>query len=287
MTTATRYVGFCPLCEKDYKLAHGEKLVHHGYTRPRVGYIVGDCLSVHAKPYELSDEICHTYKELLLGKLAFANKFLARLNRGEVSCFQVERRKPGSTSWNPEYEYVDVATPNGYEFTRELDDKIRQTEYEIKELKREIARMDGWISKWELKPVRTFEEELEKKAAAVAERKAERDAKRAVKQAKADALKAKYARWEQEKLDLMKKYKDELLALDTEMVEAEGRDPKVAGKIVARAQEAFHAMCKAKGKKSYLNFSPRDLEMDEVLIRLGCAKREERSHGTWVNYISW
>lgn len=287
MTTATRHVGFCPICEGDFKLADGNKLVHHGYRRPGVGYIIGDCLSVHAAPYELSDEVCHTYKNMLLGKLAFSNKYLARLNRGEVTCFEVERRKTGSTPWNPEYEYVDVATPNGYDFTRELDEKVRQTEYEIKNLKSEIARMDGWISKWELKPIRTFEEELEKKAAATAARKAERDAKRAVKQAKADALKAKYARWEQEKLDLMKKYKDLLLALDAEMVEAEGRDPKVAGKIVARAQETFHAMCKAKSKKSYLNFSPRDLDMDAVLIGLCCAKSEERSHGTWVNYIAW
>lgn len=284
MTTATRHVGFCPLCEKDYKLGQGSKLVHHGYTRPGDGYIHGDCLAVHALPYELSDEVCHLYKELLLVKLADSNKFLARLNQGSVTCFMVERRKAGSYT---EYEFVDVATPSGYDFTRELAEKIRQTEYEIREMKREIARMDGWIAKWELKPVRTFEEELEKKAAAVAERKAERDAKRAVKQAKADALKAKYAKWEQEKADLMKKYKDLLLALDDEMVDAEGRDPKVAGKIMARAQETFHAMCKAKSKKSYLNFSPRDLDLDAVLIVLGCAKREERSHGPWINYIAW
>jgi len=42
---STRYIGWCPVCERDIKV-RDDVLVHHGYQRPGVGYIIGDCVGV-------------------------------------------------------------------------------------------------------------------------------------------------------------------------------------------------------------------------------------------------
>lgn len=285
MTTATRHVGFCPICEGDFKLADETKLVHHGYKRPGVGYIIGDCLSVHRLPYELSDEVCHEYKALLLNKLALNENFLVRLERGEVTVFLVERRKPSFDLWRPETEMVEIATPNGYDFSRELESKIHDTKWAIRGLKNEIARMDKWIAAWVLKPVRTLEEELEVKKAAAAVRQAERDAKNAAKQAKKDALAAKQAKWEQEKQALMDKWKGMFIELAAEMVEAEGRDPKVAQNVAYRALEAALTMQKERNKKGYLGFYARELKIDEAMVKLGLAWEKTLPDGQmWISH---
>lgn len=278
MTTATRHVGFCPICEGDFKLVDATKLVHHGFTRPGVGYIIGDCLAVHRMPYELSDEVCHEYKAMLLNRLASENKFLARLERGEITSFLVERRKPDGGY--REMITVEIATPCGYDFMRELDSKIQDTKWSIKGLKREIERMDKWIAAWALKPIRTFDEILETKKAEAAGRKAERDAKRAVKQAKADALKAKYAMWEQEKAQLMAKYRTIFITLGTQLNEA---DAAVAGIVKHRALEEGYSMQRERSKKGYLSFYARDLEIDDVMVKLGLAEVLDRN-GPWVSH---
>lgn len=51
--TSTRFVGWCPICEHDVKV-RGGALVHHGYRRPGVGYIIGDCYGAQKLPYEVS-----------------------------------------------------------------------------------------------------------------------------------------------------------------------------------------------------------------------------------------
>ena len=278
-TLKTRHIGFCPICEGDFKLVDGTKMVHHGYKRPGVGYIIGDCLSVYKAPYELSTETCEEYKALLLDKLAKENTYLARLERGEITMFLVERRK--ANGHYREMETVEIATPSGYVFSQELESQTRDTKRTIKSVKNEIARIDGWIAKWELKEVRTVEEELEKLAQTKAERKALNDARKAKKQAKADALKAKYEAWEQEKAQLKAKYKAIFVALVAQ-VEMAGLNE---GSLKYHALEMACEMKRASNKKGYLSFYARELEIDDVMVKLGLAEVKTFPDGqTWVSH---
>lgn len=55
----------CQICERKWAIdAHGT-LVHHGYTRPGIGFIVGDCMGVGHQPYKKTDAL-----EKYLGRLA-------------------------------------------------------------------------------------------------------------------------------------------------------------------------------------------------------------------------
>lgn len=269
MDIKQRFIGFCPICEGDYKL-HENRLVHHGYRRPGVGYIIGDCLSVHKAPYELSDEVCRLYRMYCTNALESNREYLARLQSGQVKTLQVPDRSKGY-SMHPEMMEITVIH---LKFHQAWESEVYQTESHIKGLLLEIARMDRFIDGWTLKPVRTFEEEMEAKRAVVQKNKAERQAKRQVKLDKAAALKAKYAAWEEEKASLMASFRAKFLALAA-------IEPFNANTVGLQAGEVYRAMQKAAGRKGYLHFYARDLEIDEALIRLGLAER--RTDG-WVQY---
>jgi len=65
---STRYLGWCPVCERDIKV-RDNALVHHGYQRPGHGYIVGDCFGVGYEPYEVSSRCCKEYLKLVLDRV--------------------------------------------------------------------------------------------------------------------------------------------------------------------------------------------------------------------------
>lgn len=46
----------CQVCEREQALKGGT-LVHHGYTRPGCGFIVGDCFGVNHKPFPAYDAL--------------------------------------------------------------------------------------------------------------------------------------------------------------------------------------------------------------------------------------
>src|ERR1700744_5588220 len=95
----TRFLGFCPICEGDFKL-RGNKLVHHGFTRPGVGYIIGDCLSVHELPYEISDNTCKLYQAGCLNAKTDSENYLAKLKAGAVKTFLVPDYSKGYSRHN-------------------------------------------------------------------------------------------------------------------------------------------------------------------------------------------
>jgi len=264
-----RFIGFCPICEGDFKL-QDNRLVHHGYRRPGHGYIVGDCLSVHKAPYELSDEVCRLYKMYCTNALESNREHLARLQSGQVKQFQVPDYSKGYLR-HPEMMEITVVHRA---FHQAWESEIHLTESHIKGLLLEINRMDRYIADWALKPIRTFEEEMEAKRAVVQKNKAEREAKRQIKREKAAALKAKYAAWEEEKAQLMAKFKARFL----ELAAIEPFDPNTVG---LEARQAYGEMQKAASKKGYLYFYARDLQIDQAFIRLRLAT--VRDDG-WVQY---
>lgn len=268
-----RFVGFCPICEGDFRL-RGNKLVHHGFTRPGVGYIIGDCLAVHELPYELSDGVCKQYKAGCQNAVATAENYLAHLKAGEIKTLQVPDHSKGYSRFPDMMEITILHLA----FHKAWEAEIYQTESRIRSLTSEIARMQRFIDGWTLKSVRTFEEEMQKKRAETDARKAVREAARQVKRDKAAAIKAKHVRFEAEKEALMAKYREAFLALA-----AEPFNPNTVG---LEAHRVYVTMRKEQGKKGYLNFYPRALEIDEqIWVDLGLATWDNRPGQTpWLRF---
>lgn len=79
--------GSCPVCFGDY-VVYGKspRMVHHGYERPGIGYIVGDCHGVDFPPFEVSCEGTKSFHERLGGRLVHVQGLLATVDgRDEVS----------------------------------------------------------------------------------------------------------------------------------------------------------------------------------------------------------
>jgi len=79
--------GTCPVCFGDY-VVYGKspRMVHHGYERPGIGYIVGDCHGVDFPPFEVSCEGTKSFHERLGGRLVHVQGLLATVDgRDEVS----------------------------------------------------------------------------------------------------------------------------------------------------------------------------------------------------------
>jgi len=192
--TVTRHVGNCQLCEGDFKLTDGKRMVHHGYKRPGHGSIEGDCPGVDCLPYETSCENIKHYVAGLRVQLADVREYLAKIATGTVVYFEETE-----INWrtrrlvhNHFSKYVSA------HFDAALDRKERSLKYEASSLESDITRRDARIATWTLKPTRTVEEmaakEQAEKDAARAVRavaKTERDAKKAATKAKMDALEAR------------------------------------------------------------------------------------------------
>lgn len=177
MSTTTRFLGNCPVCEGDFKL-HKGKLVHHGYQRPGDGMIHGDCFCVGMDPYEVSPKGCELFRTFLQGMLANLQEALVRFTSGEVTELS---KLVFRGAWR-DHELVKVSkAENPAEFARLLQDKIHETESRIRGTEREIARMNARIEAWKPMPIRTVEEEQAKKTAETEARKAAKAAERADK----------------------------------------------------------------------------------------------------------
>lgn len=187
--TATRYLGFCAICERDIKL-HDGKLVHHGYKRPGDGCIHGDCFAVNCPPYEVTAEPLVRLVGHLMQALAQEEDRLEHLLSGKVTHFD-ETRIVGT--WNPTMikTSYSIYVTEWYMWQSEMNAKISNSKYEIRGIKTEIARLNKWIATWVKKPIRTLEEDVAQKKAAADVRAAEKEEKRAAKAAKEVAKKAK------------------------------------------------------------------------------------------------
>lgn len=173
----TRFVGRCPVCERDFKLSGGG-MVHHGYRRPGDGCIHGDCFAVAMAPYEASCEGSKLYKAALEGRRVQPAVRLAELQSGAVEALTVLE----SGSRSKRVEILKSANPSKFE--QALQSAIWNIKGLIKNLDRDIARMAKLIEGWTIQPARTFEEEEAKGDALKGERKAAKDT----------ALKAKIAK---------------------------------------------------------------------------------------------
>jgi len=264
-------------------------LVHHGYKRPGWGYILGDCFAVGWQPYELSTLVCSAWRDKMRSWLEATERTLMRLQDpgletlyGTTSWLFPQALTKATAEkyrhhWQQEAAYFQEVKlwvrHDGNDEERQLFAKWRRqyiadAERDIGTARKEIERMEKFIDSWQLDNVRTEEEQVErdkaKKAAERMAKNAEKQADRDAKATKRRALDEKHDRWDKERGELIQMYRDLFTNL--------AKEPKHSG-TGAAAREYWRAMQKAKNKKGYLHFYEAKLEIDDVLIQLGLAKK--------------
>lgn len=299
MATAIRHLGTCPVCQGEFKARTGTDhagfqgvvLVHHGYQRPGHGSIVGDCFGVGYRPYEVSPQGCRDYQALCQNTLRNRHEYLERLSK-RVPTVMVEHDYPlyillgspephektsrdfrsGKLAVLGDRKWHRNDPDEVYAYDRLREAKMREVQYEVRQLESEIERMTKLIADWTEKPVKEWSEEIE-----AAMKKAERDARAKVveekrqakaaeetrKKAKRDALEARYQAIRD---DFATKFR--ALAASPEKLEDRQKEARTL---------AFE-MKKAK-YRSAIGWT-KELNCDDALITLGLAKRE----GDWVRY---
>ena len=264
----TRAVGSCPVCEGYYRLMGGGRMVHHGYKRPGDGMIHRDCYGAGYPAYELSSYGCEAYQKIMAETWRpQAVAHLRQLENGEVNQVMVQRgfgkRKELVTLYASSTDPKDVR-----DFEEAIRAHITKTRREIATYDLEIKRMEQRIADWTKKPVKTFEEyEAEKRTTPERlQRQAEREARQAAKAEKARIQAEKHQRQVDEQSALVARYR-EIFESCTYPEEA---------------KEYWRQMNRAMDKKSYLFFNPRNLRLDDRLIELGLAHRDQ--HGVYYAY---
>lgn len=190
--TSTRFIGWCPVCQRDIKVRIG-RLVHHGYLRPGFGYIVGDCPGVGQEPYETGTGACtHYLNRYVVPTIRDTKHTLAVLNRPEgppYLAFQDYdgrnwKRDPRSGApimvrlTRDEADARAAQLPPYYDWDRTLRIAIDQTESKLEHWQDEKVRTDQLIADWQPKPLRTSEEEITHQEQKKAEREAAKAAAR-------------------------------------------------------------------------------------------------------------
>lgn len=196
---STRYLGWCPVCERDIKV-RDNRLVHHGYQRPGHGYIVGDCFGVGYEPYELSATCCEEYLKLVLSRVRMYADNLRALegpNGPEYLYFENYDVETGKYIRGPSGQPVSIKLThdeadalsarlpswesNRYSWERTLRITIAQMRSQLDSWDREGRRIEHLIETWRPQPLRTFEEEIQRQEQTRAERETARNVARDAK----------------------------------------------------------------------------------------------------------
>jgi len=243
--TSTRFIGWCPVCERDIKVRVG-LLVHHGYRRPGVGYIIGDCPGVEHQPYEKSTDACDWYLRVyVIPKIRETENTLAILIRPEGPPYLTfehydiaTRRTLLDHFGNP--KTIDLTRDQAEAFAAQLpawdgnryswDYRLRMaiinTESKLKHWRGEQDRMSRLVADWRPQPLRTIEQEIERQT----QSKAERDSARSeARGAKIDAEVAKI----QKRIDSAVKNKNSAVLAD---IYASHKLREISGYRVTQAQ---------------------------------------------------
>ncbi len=184
MATSTRFLGLCPICERDIKV-RDDRLVHHGYRRPGDGEIHGDCFGVNYPPYELSPDAAVDYAFRVAAPMV------------------THRERAVQYLGEPPYNPPTLSFTVGYKFglpikEAKTQDQVDRYEWEhqlkmsrvnaanaLEWAEEDLMRLERLIAKWEPSPLREVEEEVSKKESAKAARTAELTAARETKLAEA------------------------------------------------------------------------------------------------------
>lgn len=153
--------GACPVCFGDYVVtSHHDarnkrvttKMVHHGYERPGVGYIVGDCHGVGFEPFEVSCEGTKSWLGVLKQTLVRTKELLAGVGKLETVSVVTGMKYAGYGRRRvslPEYKTIKRGEPG---FDRQIEILRGQYERQIDSLKRDITTYTKHIADWKAQP---------------------------------------------------------------------------------------------------------------------------------------
>lgn len=151
--TKTRYVGTCPICEREQRLDGQRNMVHHGYRRPGHGTIQGDCWGVGRTAYELSCEATKEYRDTVIEPLLEASfTYLTKLRSGEIKV--LHRR-----SFLRSDETREVREGDPF-FKAILEREISTLKNRVDAFCVEVKRLTRLIDAWKPRSVRTLNEEV-------------------------------------------------------------------------------------------------------------------------------
>jgi hypothetical protein len=135
-------IGTCAICEHE-QVVHDVTMVKHGYQRPGVGYLIGECFGVSRPAYEVSPQACKDYLPVLRGALANYTNYLSRLKAKKIESFT--RDKKDFRSGN----VAKIVVKKGErEYDSILQSEISQTERQIGFVAEDITRITKKIENW-------------------------------------------------------------------------------------------------------------------------------------------
>lgn len=155
-----RYLGYCPVCDGDYK-APGGLLALHGYKRPGIGYIVGDCMGAGKQPHEVSNELARAYLDILKNIETNTQRALRELPT------LIEIRVVSPYPNRPDKIYTPA---DGYDWKRALERRESELKYKLLGLRDELGRVQNLLDTWRPVPLRTVRESEEQNTRVRAER---------------------------------------------------------------------------------------------------------------------
>ena len=127
-------------------------MVNHGYQRPGIGYLVGDCFGVGYPPFELSSKGTQDYVQALQGRLAKDEKRLMDLQDGRVTKLTKTERKFNRQMGD--YEEIKTEIHEGDpQFFMLMQKTIAQLTQQNELAKGDIEAREALIEKWEAKPL--------------------------------------------------------------------------------------------------------------------------------------
>ena len=142
--------GTCPVCFGDYVVKEPthikgkQKMVHHGYQRPGIGYIVGDCHGVGFQPFELSCEGTKSWLAVLKNTLRIRQESLATLDQRDQVLVVTGTKRIGKIRV-PEHKTIKRGEDG---FALAIKNMRYGLEREVKSLKGDIALYTKHIADW-------------------------------------------------------------------------------------------------------------------------------------------
>jgi hypothetical protein len=164
--------GTCQVCFAQQRVLGGESMALHGYNRPGIGHIIGDCQGSKHLPFEKSKDLTVSHRADLGRFHLQAATYQNDLEAGRITELSVEietnERNPNFQSWvRGSRRYVSkfvtvklgdaqVYAPAGERgtipsFETLLRAKISENGYRISNMAREMDFLDSKLATWAVK----------------------------------------------------------------------------------------------------------------------------------------
>lgn len=135
--------GSCPCCFGNFKLRDIGKehpvTVLHGFQRPGIGYVVGQCFGVKYPPFELSPQGTKDFIEFLKKIKANQEGYLALLQAGKIT--KIASTRIGGADHTPE-------TDGEFQWAELVKREIVITERKISLIEKDIAAYQKLVDEW-------------------------------------------------------------------------------------------------------------------------------------------